>query len=340
MKETLWEEENLTDRNQNLTTNVENVNLNTTTETLNDSTKIGQKDTTINSGIYKIVNKINGKYYIGSTKNFILRWERDHKPSLRKGNHHNIHLQHAWDKYGEIAFEFLVLEKVSNDNLLIIEQKYLDVLKKDKESGKDTHYNISYIAGRIEHTDEVLERMKRYACNRTDIHKQNLKNSRLNLSELTKEKIKKATSESNKNRVWKEESKMKLSKLMKCLISSDKYKNFRDSRVGRIVSDETRKKLSLCSKGKTLSEETRRKISESNKKQIPWCKGKVLVKDDRVFTWMNIFDGIYESCTRNELRVKYNLGVKNKLLSVIRGERPHHKGWKIISDTSELFSNI
>lgn len=258
MKETLWEEENLTDRNQNLTTNVENVNLNTTTEIVTDSTKIGQKDTTINSGIYKIVNKINGKYYVGSSKFFENRWKK-HRKMLRRHRHPNSHLQNAWNKYGKDAFEFLKIEFVKVELLLEIEQKYLDICKNDFESGLDTHYNISYVASA--------------------------------------------------------------------------------PTLGMKTKDSTKLKISNALKGRPMSNETKEKLSQSNRGQIPWCKGKTLVKDDRVFIWVNVLDGIHETCTRNELRVKYNLGVKNKLLSVIRGERPHHKGWSIGSDTSEPFPN-
>lgn len=64
------------------------------------------------SGIYAIVNTINNKQYIGSAINIKSRWV-DHKKRLRKGNHHCKHLQFAWNKYGESAFSFIVLEAES-----------------------------------------------------------------------------------------------------------------------------------------------------------------------------------------------------------------------------------
>ena len=40
------------------------------------------------SGIYKITNKINGKFYIGSAIDFIKR-KKEHIYWLKKNNHHN-----------------------------------------------------------------------------------------------------------------------------------------------------------------------------------------------------------------------------------------------------------
>ena len=77
------------------------------------------------SGIYKIVNKVNSKYYLGSSKDFHVRKLR-HFNELRKGNHHNIYLQRAFNKYGEENFEFVILEEC--ENTLEREQELLNSL--------------------------------------------------------------------------------------------------------------------------------------------------------------------------------------------------------------------
>ena len=77
------------------------------------------------SGVYAIVNKINGKKYIGSSVNIAQRW-RQHVHLLRKNRHHSSHLQSAWNKYGESSFKFVVLERADKENLAFVEQKYLD----------------------------------------------------------------------------------------------------------------------------------------------------------------------------------------------------------------------
>lgn len=91
------------------------------------------------NAIYQIINKINEHCYIGSTVNFTKRtyW---HKSRLRKNKHHSPYLQRAWNKYGEDAFEFRIIEMpVSDLPLLEVEQRYLTDLKPE--------YNVSEIAG-------------------------------------------------------------------------------------------------------------------------------------------------------------------------------------------------
>jgi len=78
------------------------------------------------SGIYQIVNDLNGKKYIGSSLDIQQRWA-GHKTVLRKGCHPNRHLQSAWVRYGEFSFTFSVLEEVARkEDLVIVEQRYMD----------------------------------------------------------------------------------------------------------------------------------------------------------------------------------------------------------------------
>jgi group I intron endonuclease len=61
-------------------------------------------------GVYKITNTVDGKVYIGSTATDMdTRWTT-HRSALRGGKHYNAHLQRAWNKYGESAFTFEVVE--------------------------------------------------------------------------------------------------------------------------------------------------------------------------------------------------------------------------------------
>ena len=79
-------------------------------------------------GIYKIVNKVNGKYYVGSSNDIQLRW-RKYKSDLNNQNHVNEHLQHSWNKYGSNNFEFSIVEELSKEKLMEVEQKHLDAGK-------------------------------------------------------------------------------------------------------------------------------------------------------------------------------------------------------------------
>lgn len=90
------------------------------------------------SGIYKIINIINNKIYIGSANNFTSRFGV-HRYDLRNNKHHNIYLQRSWNKYGEQNFKFEIIENCKNQDLLIREQYYIDTLNPE--------YNICKIAG-------------------------------------------------------------------------------------------------------------------------------------------------------------------------------------------------
>lgn len=67
--------------------------------------------------IYKIVNLVNDKFYVGSTNNQRERF-RTHRNKLRRGVHHCAHLQAAWNKYGEEKFVFKVIAHVPDGESL------------------------------------------------------------------------------------------------------------------------------------------------------------------------------------------------------------------------------
>lgn len=95
------------------------------------------------SGVYQILCVPTGKIYIGSSVNLRERWDK-HRRSLRNGNHRNVHLQNAWDKYGEDNFVFSVLEIVKPSNLLRIEQAWID---KTDCADRNIGFNIYDVAG-------------------------------------------------------------------------------------------------------------------------------------------------------------------------------------------------
>lgn len=77
-------------------------------------------------GIYKIINVINNKIYIGSAINLYKRMH-NHIHQLKNGIHHSRHLQRLWDKYGEKSFKFYILEYIEDKNKLIErEQHWMD----------------------------------------------------------------------------------------------------------------------------------------------------------------------------------------------------------------------
>lgn len=88
--------------------------------------------------IYKIINVVNNKFYIGSAVNFEKRKAR-HLWRLRRGDHVNKHLQAAWTKYGAHAFVFAVVEEVPPaQDLLTVENGWLK-----QHVGQPYCYNIA-----------------------------------------------------------------------------------------------------------------------------------------------------------------------------------------------------
>lgn len=95
------------------------------------------------SGIYQIRCAPTNKIYVGSALDLRERWYR-HRWSLRRGRHKNPHLQAAWDKYGEAAFEIVILELVAAPGLLRKEQEWIESTKCAERS---VGFNIYTVAG-------------------------------------------------------------------------------------------------------------------------------------------------------------------------------------------------
>ena len=91
------------------------------------------------TGIYCIINKINGKRYIGRSLDIANRW-RLHRNELNSNRHKNDYLQNAWNKYGEDNFEFEILELCEADELDELEIHYIK--KYDTFDNDEKGYNL------------------------------------------------------------------------------------------------------------------------------------------------------------------------------------------------------
>jgi group I intron endonuclease len=107
------------------------------------------------SGIYQVLNLVNGKRYVGSAANFVKRWA-EHRRQLREGIHHSRVLQRAWVKYGPAAFIFKPLLICAPKDLEMYEQRALD--------GYQPEYNICKIAGSSLGTKRSPEQRERVAA--------------------------------------------------------------------------------------------------------------------------------------------------------------------------------
>lgn len=173
----------------------------------------------INNGIYKIVNSVNNKFYIGSassTGGFRKRWN-EHKSALRNNRHPNKYLQQSWNKYGEEAFVFEIIEIVTNDTILEREQHYIDTL--------EPHYNLCKIAGNTKGR-KLSDKQKKL------------------LSELAKLRV------GDKNAFFGKKH-SEDTKKASSLRMSGKYLGDKSPLYGKNVSPETKKLMSEAKKGKT-----------------------------------------------------------------------------------------
>lgn len=96
------------------------------------------------SGIYTIVNNVNGKVYVGSSILLASRW-RTHVSDLGLNIHDNQHLQSSWNKYGPSVFVFEAVIYCNPEYLIFWEQIAID--GHIATIGWDNMYNLSPTAG-------------------------------------------------------------------------------------------------------------------------------------------------------------------------------------------------
>ncbi len=90
--------------------------------------------------IYEIRNIVNNKYYIGSTTHKESRKVR-HWQELNRNDHFNPYLQNAWNKYGEVNFEYKIISEHEVENKQQLYEIETELLK--QINGKDDVYNMS-----------------------------------------------------------------------------------------------------------------------------------------------------------------------------------------------------
>lgn len=101
-------------------------------------------------GIYVIKNLINGKIYVGKSKNCYKRLHQhlsDINIDLRNYNE-NPHLLNAFKKYGSDNFDYYIVEKFNEENEEILEkllaERELYWMKELDSLNKEKGYNLRY----------------------------------------------------------------------------------------------------------------------------------------------------------------------------------------------------
>ena len=119
-------------------------------------------------GVYAIVNKVNNKFYIGSSGH-ILRRFRQHKIDLKNNINHSYYLQRAVNKHGIENFEFKIIEIIlDSTKLKEREQYWLDFYKPYlREYGYNTNPKSDDWTG-TKHRPETIEKIKLVKANISD----------------------------------------------------------------------------------------------------------------------------------------------------------------------------
>lgn len=173
------------------------------------------------SGLYTIKSKKDNKLYLGLAVNIEKRIS-NHIIKLRVNSHRNIHLQRAWNKYGEDNFVFEVFIECSKEYLKSEEHYWANML------------NV--------HSD-------RYGYNIRPTHPE----GKSSLSESTKKLI----GDKNRGKIGRKaslETRLKMSKSFKGRKMSKEFsENLRIKNLGKKLSKETKTKMSLSKINKRMT---------------------------------------------------------------------------------------
>lgn len=259
------------------------------------------------SGIYQIRNVINDHVYVGQTTKLSKRWVQ-HYSLLKNNKHKNVHLQRAWNKYGEENFLYEVILYCEPFEMTRYEQFFEDFYQ-----SKGTSYNIRKCVDSnkgISWREDSKKKLSeiRIGKKQTEETKEKLReiSKRENLSQETLKKRSESLSGENNPMHGKhhsEETKRKMSENhwdnsgenhpfygkhhtdeSKRMMSEHQPRRFGEENpnYGKHLSEEIRKKLSEANKGRVVSDETRFKISEASKGEKNPYYGKKHTKEIRI----------------------------------------------------------
>lgn len=220
------------------------------------------------SGVYLITNRLNGKVYIGSSYILGIRITQ-HKVALRANRHKNKHLQAAWNKYGETAFAFKVIEYCSSTKCLQREQFYL---VKYQAYNREYGYNIVEKAGTTKgrKLSEETKQKLRVINTGKKLTSESIEKCRLAATGVKKSKANRLGISKRFKELWADpEWRQARRRVYKPHTREAKLKMARGNR-GRIHTDEARKNMSKFQKGRPKSEAHRLAIKNALKEKYKY----------------------------------------------------------------------
>lgn len=155
------------------------------------------------TGIYEIINNIDGKVYIGQTINYRQR-RKHHLTDLRNGKHFNEHLQRAFNKYGEENFSMHLIERCEENEL---DREEIRIIKAKQATNPKYGYNLMNGGQTYRRfTDKVKEKMSntRKGMKFSKIHRQRIGDSHRG-KKISRESVEKGKrTKFNKKSQWGE----------------------------------------------------------------------------------------------------------------------------------------
>lgn len=221
--------------------------------------------------IYAITNIVNDKQYVGQAVVKYKRW-KNHRIALRCNKHENKHLQSAYNKYGEAAFIYTVLEIISDVSLLDEREQYwMDKLDCVDPKG----YNLQPIAGSSRGYKHSIETKMKWSEQRKGKKRSaqfalsvSIRMTGKIITEDTRQKL----VDSHTGHKHSDETKAKMSAARKGNQNAADVKQTKEQIEhrtsfirGRKETQETKDKKSKAMKGRTLTPEHRAKLSKAAK---------------------------------------------------------------------------
>jgi len=259
--------------------------------------------------IYKILNTINAKSYIGQTKRTTKVRFRAHIQSAKRGSKQPLHA--AMRKYGYENFYIIPIVKCNSiEEMNNRENACIRLYNSMSPNG----YNVKTGGVYSKYSEESKRKMSEVKKGKpswnkgiphTEEHKKNWKESRKGYK--TTEETKRKQSEAMKGRKHTEETKKKIS----------------NSRKGMKFTEEHRNNLSKSSKGRTVWNKGTKGIMKA------WNKGKKWAENEspsskRRKSFIDQNGKIYACVNDAVMRLKLSRG---NIYSVLKGHRKHTKGY-------------